>query len=304
MAAGENTDQAARPIRDQLIHITDLHFWRLIFNPLQLMSKRFVGNLNVFLRRRHEFIMHRAEEFADVAAATGVETFLLTGDFTSTSTHEEFRIAVDFVHYLEQKGLHVISIPGNHDVYTFEGTRRKRFEQYFAPFLTPESYPSKLTLAGGTPLVLVPTVTPNIISSKGRITNREIREAAEMVAACAPGPVVVAGHYPMLTKTYAYDSKPSRQLRNAERLRHALGETGREILYLSGHVHRFSYVEDVDYPHLHHMTTAAFFLRRHLEQIHGEFSEVHIDSEGFHIYRHCCDESWDRVKHTVRPVLG
>ena len=78
---------------DRLVHIADIHFWRVTLNPFRLVGKRALGALNVLLRRRRDFAMERAEQFADAVAATGINAVLLTGDFTSTSLDEEFALA-------------------------------------------------------------------------------------------------------------------------------------------------------------------------------------------------------------------
>lgn len=289
------------PPRDSILHISDLHFWEVVWNPLRLLNKRLLGNLNVYWRRRHEFVMHRAEEFADEVAKTGIQSVILTGDFTSTSTPAEFDMGKAFVEGLTHRGLQVFLMPGNHDVYTFESVRTRRFQRYFGEFLPESGYPHRFTLPGGTPLVVVPTVTANVFSSKGRVRRSEVRETVRLVEEAPPGPVLVAGHYPMLHRTYSYNTSPSRQLRNAELLREALGKTGREILYIAGHVHRFSYVQDRDFSSLRHLTTPAFFLQSHHEDIQGAFAEIHVSDAGVQVFQHRHKESWQRAPHLALP---
>jgi predicted MPP superfamily phosphohydrolase len=288
-------ETAGRPA-EKLIHIADLHFWSLVWNPIKLLNKRFLGNLNVWLKRRREFQMHLAEDFADAAAATGITTVVLTGDFTSTATDAEFRLARAFVEGLSKRGLQVHLVPGNHDVYTFESERTRRFEKHLKAFIPDQGYPSRVTLPNGTPLLLIPTVSANYLSAKGRIRKKEIEEALRLIEGCPPGPVLVAAHYPVLHKTHGYDSSPDRQLRNADLLREALGSCGREILYMAGHVHRFSYTADPHFSNVEYLTTPAFFMRRHGHVERGAFSEIHIDEEGFHVYRHGYAEEWIREK--------
>lgn len=278
---------------DRLLHITDLHFWEVVRNPLALLNKRALGNVNVYLRRRHEFHMDQADAFADVALATGIRTLLIGGDFTSTATEHEFALARKWVMRLAGKGMAIHLLPGNHDVYTFESVRRRRFEHYFREFIPQDGYPARVMLPGGTRLVLVPTVTPNFISSKGRITRKELRAVERLLAECPDGPLLVAGHYPLLHKTYSYDSSPSRRLRNAEALRDLLGACPQTILYLSGHVHRFSHCIDPDYPRLHHLTSNAFFLQRHHDDVRGAFTEIHVNSKGFQVFQHVLKQDWD-----------
>ncbi len=280
--------------RDVLVHITDLHFWQVVLNPFQLMNKRMLGNANVLLRRRREFQTHLAEQFADMLRETGATSVFAGGDFTSTATSREFALAADFVGRLEDRGLKVFVVPGNHDVYTFESVRRKRFERHFRDYLPAEGYPCRVDLPGGTPMVLAPTVSANWLSSKGRITGAEAERTAELVAACPPGPVLVGAHYPVLHETHAYRTSPGRRLRKAELLRRALGASGRDVLYLSGHVHRFSYVRDTTYPLLRHVSTTALFMQRPDGAHPGGFSEVRVHKDGFTVFNHLYRGGWTR----------
>ncbi len=106
--------------------------------------------------------------------------------------------------------------------------------------------------------------------------------------------MLVAGHYPLLPQTYGYTLTPGRRMRNAEALREALGVSGKRILYLCGHLHRFSYVRDKDYPDLAHLSTAAFFPTRTSPGSQGEFTEVHVLERGFRVPRHVHRDTWGR----------
>lgn len=279
-------------IRDKVIHLTDLHFWKVVMNPMALLNKRALGNVNVFLRRRHEFHMENAARYVEALRATGVTTLLLGGDYTSTAHPAEFARARDYVALLAGAGFRIIAIPGNHDVYTFESVRKRRYEQYFGAYTPEAGLPCRVELPGGTPLVLAPTVCANVISSAGRISDAAAARVGELVAGAPAGPVLVMGHYPILHETYAYRSGKSRQLRNAEALRAALGATGREVLYLAGHVHRFSHVRDTAHAKLRHVTSNAFFLQRHGDTVDGAFTELHCGVEGFEVVSHWHAGGW------------
>ena len=284
--------------KDTLLHLTDIHFWEVVRNPLLLLNKRLLGNFNVWLRRRHEFAIARAEPFADTLAGMGIEQVLITGDFTSTATERECAMGAAFVRGLEARGLSVRLFAGNHDVYTFESVRKRRFERHYGQWLSKGGLPAAGRLAGGTPLVMVPTVCPNVVSSKGRITDAEAREVGELVASCS-GPMIVSGHYPVLFETAGYHSKPSRRLRNAGALREAMGTANQRILYVAGHEHRFSYTQDGAYSELSHLTTGAFLRNAAESDSQGEFSEIRVYDNGFKVLRWVYRGEWTCVEASV-----
>jgi len=279
---------------DTLIHIADLHFWEVVTNPFCLMNKRFWGNLTVILRRRHHFVMDRAEPFADTVAATGVKDVLLTGDFASTATHAEFQRAREFVKNLAARGLSVTLMPGNHDVYTYRAKNQGRFEEHLGEFLPDRGHPGPVTLPGGTPVVVVPTVCPRHFSARGYVSQEVVIAVGQRIEAC-PGPLIVAAHYPVLHKTRGYESKRFRRLENAEALREVLGASDKRILYVAGHVHRASYERDPDYPNIEYLTTDAFFRADPETGARGQFTEIHVLPDGFRLLRHVCKDTWTAV---------
>ncbi len=278
---------------DKLIHVADLHFWKVVFNPFSMLNKRFLGNLNVIVRRKNEFAIDRAKAYADAIEAAGAKSVLFTGDFTSTSLDEEFEVAGEFVKDIELRGMNVSLVPGNHDVYTFEAARKKRFEKHLGSYLPKEELPAMITLPGGTSMILVPTVRPNLISAKGLVTDATVEKVKSLLSDSSQL-TIIAAHFPLLTNTYGYKLSPSRRLRNAPALRHALGQSGREILYACGHVHRFSLVSDPEFSNLLHLTTGALFRHDKKRNRHGEFAEIHAGDGGFRVFHHIHETEWTR----------
>lgn len=279
-------------VPERFAHIADLHFWQIVRDPLRLLNKRMLGNLTVILHRQHEFIMERAEGYADAVAATGVSSVLLTGDFTSTSTDEEFAMAAAFVRGLKARGMAVFLVPGNHDCYTYESVRQRRFEYHFKGVLPPEGYPAKVVMPGGTSLILVPTARPRLLTAKGHISHETVDTIAKMLQTCSPV-VIVAGHYPLLGRTHAYISGPFHDMQNAGLLRKLLGGCGKRVLYVSGHVHSFSYVRDRKYPNMEHLCTDTFFRTKKDSDNHGSFSEVCIGEKSTNVFRHIKRQQWE-----------
>lgn len=280
-------------VRDKLLHVADLHFWRLTFNPFRQMNKRILGNLNLFLRRRHQFVMDRAQPGLDRVRSIGIPDLLFTGDFTTTSLPEEYEMSRTFMRRASDAGLRPVAIPGNHDVYTFAAERQNLFRQFLGEWTLAEPLPGLYQLPGGTPVVLAPTVCANWISSKGVIREKEVASLKTLLDGL-DGPTIVAGHYPLLTETTAYSINSDRRLRGAELLRRALGECGRPILYVCGHVHRFSYVTDPEYANVQHVTTGTLFGRNRPQHRDGEFTEIHATSAGWAVFNHVHDGTWRR----------
>ncbi len=287
---------------ERFIHIADIHYWHVLANPFRMMNKRFLGNLNVLLRRKKEFVTARIPSHLEQVYQTGAKTAIFTGDFTSTALPEEFTQARAMLQEMTRQGFTVHLTPGNHDYYTFESRRRQVFEQELKAFLPPEGYPHRVNLPGNISLLLFSTVAPNLLTSRGHITEKEIAILAGLLKD-TPDPVILATHYPVFPITPGYASKWSRRLENAESLRHAIGNSGKRVLYLCGHVHRFSHVRDEEFPHVEYLTTGAFV--RHANESQGEFSEIAVSQNGFHVTRHWCrNNAWEAVPSVPQPWNG
>jgi 3',5'-cyclic AMP phosphodiesterase CpdA len=280
-------------VRDRLVQVGDLHFWRLTFNPFRQLSKRALGNANLWWRRRHEFEMAAAATALDEVIVLGIPDVLFTGDFTTTSLPEEFEMARALLERAAAAGLRPIAVPGNHDVYTFGAQRRDEFRRHLGQWAGNAPLPFVHRLTNGTPLLLAPTAVANRVSSKGRIHEDEIA-AVQQLLGDLNEPVIVAGHYPLLNETEAYAMSPSRRLRGAEALRAVLGNCGLPVIYLCGHVHRFSYVRDPLFPNVHHVTTGTLFGHNPAQQRRGEFTEVHALEDGWAVFNHVNDGAWRR----------
>lgn len=277
---------------DRFIHLTDLHFWEVVVNPLRLLNKRALGSLNVALKRRKQFVMERAWTYIDYIGGLDIPNVIISGDFASTSTDYEFEQGVKFVRKLEEAGKRVTVISGNHDVYTFESVRKKSFGKYFFQWLPDEPPPCAHALSGGRPIIYTPTVCPNFISSKGNITEREIEDTVALIET-ALSPVIVVGHYPLLNETAAYSAGLNRRLRNAEKLRLALHESGKQIVYVCGHVHRFSDERDPKFSNIRHVTTGALFRAAPESNSDGDFSVIAVDGDAVQVTRHIHrDNAW------------
>jgi len=115
----------------RIAHISDLHFSKFNFSPLQFLSKRFLGNANLLFSRGRKFKPHKLIGFADFLVDTRVDLVIVSGDFSTTAREIEFGMALDFIDEIIERKIHVLTIPGNHDHYTKRAYKRKTFFEYF-----------------------------------------------------------------------------------------------------------------------------------------------------------------------------
>lgn len=281
--------------RDRLLHIADVHFWQIERNPLRLLNKRALGTINIAWKRRHHFHQHLAHERAEYLAVLGVRDLILTGDFTSTASGAEFARAKAFVDELRAAGLDPSLMPGNHDVYTFESVRAQRYEAFLGSDRPRAGQPLVRRLPGGTPVVMVDTVRPNLLSSRGVFPEATERPLEALLAAL-PAPMVVAAHYPVLPETDAYRVTRNRALLRADALRRILGESGKRLLYIHGHEHRTSLTRDPSYPNLLHLSTDCLFRHDPARETSGNLSEILVHEDAFMVYRHRYWGHWMRER--------
>jgi len=115
----------------RIAHISDLHFARVCFNPLQFLSKRWVGNFNSLLTRKNAFLPEKLFYLPDLFKKIQVDHIIISGDLTTTSLHKEFKAAKELVDALSKTGIPLYVIPGNHDHYTKSAYKKRIFYDYF-----------------------------------------------------------------------------------------------------------------------------------------------------------------------------
>ncbi len=123
----------------KIAHLSDLHLYALDgASPARFLNKRVTGLVNLKLRRAAEHQRYAAEAVARAIRARGdVDHVVISGDLTNLSLDCEFAAARTFLK--EVLGLdpsRVSIVPGNHDAYTRGAWRTRRFERYFAEYLT------------------------------------------------------------------------------------------------------------------------------------------------------------------------
>jgi Icc-related predicted phosphoesterase len=123
----------------RVLHVSDVHVtiplrqlpWR------QMINKRFIGALNLALRRGRHYAQARQKlaQLASFSAELGVDLVIATGDYTSLGTEPELAAAREAIDALTTRPSGFVTVPGNHDIYLADVVRERRFERHFGEFL-------------------------------------------------------------------------------------------------------------------------------------------------------------------------
>lgn len=280
-----------KPMR--IIHITDLHFWTIVLNPFRLLNKRVLGNLNLIFRRAKHIRTERASSFIALMHELRPDALLIGGDLTCTALPSEFIQASNFVRALSSIGFPIILVPGNHDVYTFESVRKETFYSFFGDICPNSSQPHKTLLNETIPVVTVPTVRPNLLTSRGYVSREQIRLTKRMLGDIEAETILVMAHYPLFDYPEAYRCGFTRRLLGADALRSALGTLNKRILYLAGHVHVFSRANDPNYPLVEQVTSNALFYDKPAQP--GGFTEIRLENGKTEIIPWQFGGTWERM---------
>ena len=137
-------DQSTRDAFDKplrIIHLSDIHFWRIEIGPRDFFSKRIVGAASLLLGRARAFKLDRMPAVIDRVLGLKPDHVVISGDLTTTASDGEFGDARSGLSALLEDPSRVTIVPGNHDRYTGEAQRSRRFEEYFGPYTGGPEFP-------------------------------------------------------------------------------------------------------------------------------------------------------------------
>jgi 3',5'-cyclic AMP phosphodiesterase CpdA len=221
----------------RIVHLSDVHIWRLAFNPLRLMNKRALGMVELVARRARRFRLERLRDVVERAVGLEPDHVLITGDLTTTALPEEFRTARAALADLLVDSSRVTVVPGNHDRYTSGSVKYRQFEEWFGAFAPPGPYPWLRYLDDYT-AVLGLDATRSHISATGRLPEAQLAAARELLRdpASRPRRLIVASHYPVAAPPAYQHELASKRMKNDAEVRDWLAGVGPH-LFCCGHVH-------------------------------------------------------------------
>jgi len=220
----------------RIVAIGDIHLYRLWLRPWDLLSKRALGALNLWLNRRHRFLLVNAPRLVERVNEIAPDRIVCTGDLTTTALQTEYRDAGALCGELNAIAP-LFVVPGNHDRYTFRASRTRRFETALGG-MTANAWPHHLELNERTSLIGLDPTRPNVVTDRGCVGPRQLAELADLLKSLpADRRVIVVCHYPLATPRGRAVEPERHALIDRTQLIRCLTDAGRPTLYLHGHIH-------------------------------------------------------------------
>jgi len=209
--------------------------WRDLWYP-----KRWLGCINLSLRRRFRFPPAYARQVVNEILAQDADLVVFSGDMTTASLHTEFAGAADLFKPLHDKwGDRFFIIPGNHDRYTPITVGDLRYERYFPYGAMPESGIKVRTFDPDDEWRIIgfDCSKPYMLRSNGIMTKPLLQqlEKALRQAHADDRMVILVGHFPYATPPEHAESWEHKLL-GAEALRLLIAQY-KPSVYLHGHKH-------------------------------------------------------------------
>jgi 3',5'-cyclic AMP phosphodiesterase CpdA len=270
----------------RIIHLSDIHVWRYVFNPLRLLNKRVVGMAELILQRARRFELERLPRVVDRILKLGPDHILITGDVTTTALNREFRAAREALAPLLTDPARVTMIPGNHDRYTRRAMRDHLFEHWFGAFAPPGPYPWLRDL-GPEAVILGLDPTRAHLSATGFLPPDQLAQArARLAGASVAGRrLIVACHYPLAAPAPYGRELAHKRLVNAPAVAAWLAGVGPH-LYCCGHVHAAWSFSPPELPNQLCLNAGAPLLRDRTGRRPPGFLEVVLKGEEILVTHH------------------
>jgi 3',5'-cyclic AMP phosphodiesterase CpdA len=161
---------------------------------------------------------------------------------TTTSSLAEFEKSQAFVQAVENLGIRVFCVPGNHDQYTRVAYQSQTFYDYF-PAQWDEKSPYNLKRDGVTSCQLTShwhlvgldtAIATSWFLSTGLFSEKTEKHLTELLSSFAPDDrIILMNHFPF----FAHES-PRKRLVRGENLRKLLEKFPQVKIYCHGHTHR------------------------------------------------------------------
>jgi 3',5'-cyclic AMP phosphodiesterase CpdA len=286
----------------RIVHLSDIHVWRYAYHPAKLVSKRFLGMLELMRGRARRFRLERLDGVVEHALALNPDHVLISGDLTTTALTSEFVEARRALGPLLADPERATVIPGNHDRYTSGSVRSRKFEAYFGEFASAPAYPWLRPIGEGTAILGLDPTRPHI-SARGYLPPEQLARARALVADPAerPGRLIVACHYPLVAPPAYERQLEFKRLKNAPEVRDWVADIGPH-LFCCGHVHAAWAFTPPALPNQLCLNAGAPLLRDPTGFHMPGFLQIDLDGDGVTVTHHAWNgDDWMAVPMLENP---
>lgn len=161
---------------------------------------------------------------------------VVSGDFTQRARVSQYREACAWLDRLEQAGLAVLGVPGNHDVPLYDVVRRfarplKRYKRFVDDDLCPWYESDRLAVLGI-------NTARSLTFKDGSINREQMQHIRDRFADVPDGKTrILVTHHPLFAMPIGEEGVLSKRVRRHEDALEAAAEAGVHLL-LAGHFHR------------------------------------------------------------------
>ena len=224
----------------RIVHISDIHFWQIPWNPLAWYGKRMLGLSNLILRRARKFRLEAIPELLKAIESDHPDHLVVSGDISTTSLECEFlAFEKQFQSWLQHPRMATI-LCGNHDRYTRRVARVRSFENHFGQFCGGGREPFLKPLADGLILLGLDPCRPDPLFARGLVTSLMAERLQTLLTSCqgqGAKAIVFVCHYPAEVPPQHEEHQGGHELREAALLLEVLKITPLPVYWLHGHIH-------------------------------------------------------------------
>ncbi len=221
----------------KIVHISDIHIWRLTWDPRELWENRAMGIAELALGRTRKFHLERMRDVVNRIQELAPDHLLITGDFTTSALPSELQEAARLLTPLLENPARVTVVPGNHDRTPRRSFRSRRFEATFEDCMPSLTFPWLRWLDDETAILgLDPTRAH--FAPRGDLPAEQLHDAMEMISdpANRPTRLLIACHYPLVAPLPYTRELFHKRINNDREIISWLAGIGPH-LYCCGHVH-------------------------------------------------------------------
>lgn len=220
-----------------IIHISDLHLYAYPKTWGEWTSKRFLGAMNLWVRRARQYPLKRFKALVQHIQQTQWNHLVISGDLTSLGLEREFYQARSILDPLLSSKKRVSIIPGNHDRYVKEACDPDLFSMYFGEWFSTDEIKTE-QINNKWHLISWDSTHPNDwLTAAGTVRHKTFLATEEYIKAQSPdAKFIIMNHYPIwFPKNYHFHAR--HELYNLYQTYHWVLRQPAVSLYLHGHVH-------------------------------------------------------------------